>query len=125
MFGDTIVFDFDGVIHSYKSGWKGTTIIPDPVVPGIKLVIDTLRSEGYHVVVVSSRCSHPEGISAIRKYLSDNDIVVDDIMSGKPPALCYIDDRAIRFTGQTDTLLDEIKNFKPWQFEEKEKMNND
>ncbi len=26
----TVVFDFDGVIHSYTSGWKGATVIPDP-----------------------------------------------------------------------------------------------
>ena len=43
----TIVFDFDGVIHSYTSGWKGENVIPDPPVPGIKEVIDDLKSEGY------------------------------------------------------------------------------
>ena len=29
-----VVLDFDGVIHSYKSGWKGADVIPDEPVPG-------------------------------------------------------------------------------------------
>ena len=32
----TVVFDFDGVIHSYTSGWKGESVITDPPVPRIK-----------------------------------------------------------------------------------------
>ena len=32
----TVVFDFDGVIHSYSSGWRGETVIPDEPVTGIK-----------------------------------------------------------------------------------------
>ena len=49
----TVVFDFDGVIHSYTSGWQGIGNIPDPVVPGIQSAISTLRMEGYEVIVVS------------------------------------------------------------------------
>jgi hypothetical protein len=29
-----LCLDFDGVLHSYTSGWKGAAVIPDPPVPG-------------------------------------------------------------------------------------------
>ena len=109
----TVVFDFDGVIHSYTSGWKGATIIPDPPVPGIKEAIEKIR-QLYHVVVVSSRCSSSEGVTAIMDYLKANDIVVDDVVMEKPPAVVYIDDRAIRFNGDPSDLLNQIVSFKPW-----------
>lgn len=110
----TVVFDFDGVIHSYVSGWQGATVISDPPVQGIKETIDELRQEGYKVVVVSTRCVSPMGIGAVRMYLRDNHITVDGVMSEKPPAVCYVDDRAICFDGHPETLLEKIRRFKPW-----------
>lgn len=110
----TIVFDFDGVIHSYTSGWKGYDVIPDEPVEGIKEVIDELRNQ-YEIVVVSSRCKTDEGIKAIKDYLNKYNIVVDRIMKEKPPAILYIDDRAICFDGDCKNLLNQINNFKTWQ----------
>lgn len=110
----TVVFDFDGVIHSYSSGWKGVEVVPDPPVPGIKEAIDAIRANGYEVVVVSTRCASPYGMGAVRKYLRDNGITVDDVMANKPPAIVYIDDRAICFDGNPSSLLPKIINFKPW-----------
>ena len=110
----TIVFDFDGVIHSYKSGWQGPDVITDPVVPGIKEAIAKIRQAGYKVVVVSTRCATESGMAAIFAYLENNGIVVDDVVSEKPPAIAYIDDRAICFDGEADTLLGKIVNFEPW-----------
>ena len=46
MYIPTVSFDFDGVIHSYRSGWKGAAVIPDPPVEGIKEVIEQLISDG-------------------------------------------------------------------------------
>lgn len=110
----TVVFDFDGVIHSYYSGWHGIDVIPDPPVPGIKEAIDAIREHGYEVIVVSTRCANPYGMGAVRKYLRDYDIVVDDVVAHKPPAIVYIDDRAICFDGNPLNLLYQIINFVPW-----------
>ena len=110
----TVVFDFDGVIHSYTSGWKGESTIPDKPVLGIKEAISEIRKAGYEVVVVSTRCATSDGIKAVNKYLLENEIVVDRVCKEKPPAIVYIDDRAICFDGKTDKLLDKINNFKPW-----------
>lgn len=110
----TVVFDFDGVIHSYTSGWKGTSVISDPPVPGIKEAISDIRCAGYEVVVVSTRCATIEGHGAVRAWLIDNEIEVDSVKTEKPPAVVYIDDRAICFDGNPDNLLNKIIGFEPW-----------
>ena len=109
-----VVFDFDGVIHSYVSGWKGATIIPDSPVSGIKEAIENIRKAGYEVCVVSTRCREIGGIEAIENYLAEHLIFVDQITAEKPPAVVYIDDRAICFDGKAETLLEKIQNFEPW-----------
>ena len=110
----TVVFDFDGVIHAYSSGWKSAENIPDPPVDGIKEAIEQIREAGYRGVVSSSRCQTESGTEAVEEWLEDHGIVVDDVTNNKPPAIVYIDDRAITFDGHADTLLDRVRNFKPW-----------
>ncbi len=110
----TVVFDFDGVIHSYKSGWQGPTIIPDDPVEGIKEAIAEIRMAGYEVVVVSTRCESFVGQVAIQQYLEKHGIAFDRICKEKPPAIVYIDDRAICFDGNAGTLLEKIRSFQPW-----------
>lgn len=109
----TVVFDFDGVVNSYVSGWKGLTEIPDPPVEGIKDCIKSLRQK-YRVVIVSSRSANLTGRRAIEDWLEKYGIEVDDVCCEKPPAIVYIDDRAICFDGNTKGLADKIANFKPW-----------
>lgn len=110
----TVVFDFDGVIHSYVSGWKGETLIPDPPVKGIANEIERIREAGYEVVVVSTRCRTEAGREAVELYLNKHMIVVDRVMAEKPPAVVYIDDRAICFDGNSKRLLEKIQVFEPW-----------
>lgn len=110
----TVIFDFDGVIHSYSSGWKGADVIPDPPVAGIKEAIEEIRTAGYNVVVVSSRCYQAGGIEAIKVYLNNHGIIVDDVTGEKPAAIVTIDDRGICFDGDPSTLLNKIRLFQPW-----------
>lgn len=112
----TVVFDFDGVIHSYTSGWRGATNIPDPPVPGIESALKAVHDAGYEIIVVSARCASHSGIVAIESWLDKNglDQYVDKVCKEKPPAIVYIDDRAICFDGHPETLLDKIESFKPW-----------
>ena len=109
----TVVFDFDGVIHSYISGWQGITTIPDPPVPGIAEAIQNIRKH-YVVAVVSTRCSTPEGIEAVNSWLDKYGIEVDAVLKEKPPAIVYIDDRAICFDGDPSKLLSRIQTFEAW-----------
>lgn len=108
----TIVFDFDGVIHRYSKGWQDGTIYDEPV-EGIKEVIKELRKD-YKVVIVSTRTSTIEGELAIKAWLKQYEIIVDGVMKEKPPAIMYIDDRAINFNGNCNKLMGDIKNFKSW-----------
>ena len=112
----TVVFDFDGVIHSYLSGWKGIDVIPDEPVAGIKDALRDIKEAGYEIVVVSTRCQSELGRNAIEKWLDTYGMgqFVSRIYAEKPPAIVYIDDRAICFDGKPENLLEKIQTFKVW-----------
>lgn len=49
-----LCLDFDGVIHSYASGWKGANVIHDPPVPGaIAFLREAVQS--FRVAIFSGR----------------------------------------------------------------------
>ena len=121
-----LCLDFDGVIHSYSSGWQGADVCPDPIVPGtVEFIVKA--SEHFTIAVFSSRSGQPMGIEAMQFYLRCQFYKVmdapdaDPIISGiqwpreKPPALITIDDRALQFTGKwSDFTIDDLRTFKPW-----------
>ena len=84
----TLLFDFDGVIHSYTSGWKGIDVIPDKPVEGIERLIKELRKE-YTIKIYSTRCLEEKGINAIEEYLEKYNIVVDGITNAKEKCFFY------------------------------------
>ena len=113
-----LCLDFDGVIHSYTSGWKGADVIPDPPVPGaIEFIREALKH--FDVQIYSSRSVQPGGIGAMQVWLVDysRDIaMVEDAIGWpkeKPAAFITIDDRALTFDG-TWPEIETLKAFKPW-----------
>lgn len=110
---NTIAFDFDGVIHRYSRGWQDGNIYDHPT-KGIDEVISKLRKNGYKVVIYSTRGATKKGIREIKDWLEKYNIVVDDICSEKPIASMYVDDRAIPFNGNCETLLKDIDRFQVW-----------
>ena len=109
----TICLDFDGVIHSYKSGWEGIETCEDEPVEGTCKAIAKLR-EKFVVKVFPSRCKLPLGLFAVKNYLRKHKIVVDEVCDFKPIAAIYLDDRGIQFNGDWDEALTAIDNFKHW-----------
>lgn len=107
----TICLDFDGVIHSYRSGWCGSEVIPDPPIHGTQAAIDRLRKR-FRVVVHSSRCATEEGYQAVKAWLLKHGVEVDDVCRFKPPAAIYVDDRAVPFRGDCQQTITDILEFR-------------
>jgi hypothetical protein len=107
----TVCLDFDGVIHSYTSGWCGESIIPDAPIHGTRAAIERLRKR-YRIVVHSARCCSEEGCEAIAAWLKKYEIEVDEVCRHKPPATVYLDDRAVPFKGDWDEAIAAINDFR-------------
>jgi hypothetical protein len=122
-----LCIDFDGVIHSYTSSWKGADVISDPIVPGFFDWAE-VADEYFDLVIYSSRSKTLSGIAAMRKWFIEQfveycrsrrleaftDADAEDTLKikaegfpvihlrfahEKPPAFLTIDDRAIQFDG--------------------------
>jgi len=117
-----LLVDFDGCIHSYKSGWQGADVIPDPPVPG---VIEWLEAAFiyFDVQVFSARSSDPKGREAMYEYVRhyagrDSTLAMRlKFVSEKPSCFLTIDDRSVRFDGNwSDPRFDpqELLRFKSW-----------
>lgn len=130
-----LCLDFDGVCHSYTSGWQGAAVCNDPPVAGLFEFLEQ-ASEHFDIAIFSSRSHQPGGIEAMKRWFHNHYSVyrqeqriaagwqsgIDDAVflplwlvfpANKPPAHVSIDDRGITFAGvwpEIDLLL----NFTPW-----------
>lgn len=109
-----VVFDFDGVIHRYREGWKDGSIYDEANEQVVELIQHILAErDDYSVCICSTR--DPEQIVkwAHDKHLFPARVIHDDVKfwndgdcvgvtNRKLPAVLYIDDRAYRYIPDND-----------------------
>lgn len=121
--------DFDGVLHSYVSGWHGARKIVDKPIPGAiewlqSLVYDQRdpfvpRYKKFDVCIFSSRSRYWGGRRAMKRYLLANGLRHGELEAirfplFKPPSFLHIDDRCLRFAGVFPTE-ERMLQFRPWR----------
>lgn len=123
-----VCVDFDGVLHSYTSGWQGAGVVSDPPMPGAIAWLHRLTESPLSVCIYSSRSKSLRGRramkrwlrAALREYFGAHPTVADDVFSlirwpwFKPAATVTIDDRAWRFRGYWPEPA-ELRAFRPWK----------
>lgn len=115
-----LCLDFDGVCHSYVSGWKGADVIPDPPVDGMWNFLNQAVYP-FEVHIFSSRSHQEGGLQAMRDWFKQWARTEEDLATigqlqfpeEKPPAFVGIDDRVVTFTGSWPDI-NALTNFKTW-----------
>ena len=106
-----IGIDFDGVIHRNSKGFFDGTVYDIPI-EGSKEALERI-SKKYTIIVYSAKArkdrmliNNKTGVELIWEWLEKYDMAkyVKEVTAEKPRAVCYIDDKAIRFTDWTDAL---------------------
>lgn len=107
-----LCLDFDGVCHSYSSGWQGADVISDRAVPGLFEFLEQ-AAKHFDIQVFSSRSHQPGGVEAMmawfiaerRRWRLEGGMHETDaplpigFPEHKPSAFLSIDDRGFRFEG--------------------------
>ncbi len=102
-----VCVDLDGVLNVFD-GWKGADYFHQPR-PGAGQFLKELKESGYEVVVFTVRWA-PHVQDWLTRYGLRQ--FVSEVTNQKPPAHVYIDDRAICFTGDFLSTLEQIRRFR-------------
>ena len=107
-----VAIDFDGVVHGNSKGFYDGTVY-DPPIEGSIQAIKWFKEQGYDIVLFTAKVKPDRplvngktGEQLIWEWLAKYDIssYIKEITCEKPRAICYIDDRGIRFESWDQTL---------------------
>ena len=103
-----ITLDFDGVFNKY-TGWNSYKPIPEPQ-QGVEEFLGELTKE-YNILICTAR-KIQDVQDWLKKY--DLDKYISHVSNTKYPSIVYVDDRGLKFLGNYDKTLKEIKEFKTY-----------
>ena len=107
-----IAIDFDGVIHDCSKGYHDGTVYGDPL-PGALKALKTLKQKGFNLIIFSckSRSDRPSvkgktGTEMVWDWLEKHNMkeFINDVVVEKPRAICFIDDKGVRFNNWDQCL---------------------
>lgn len=101
----TVCVDFNGVLDLY-AGYTGGMY---PIRIGAIEFLTELKRMGLDIVILTS--ADPVDIWAWLEHYGIQSLI-KQVTNIKVPAIAYIDDRAIPFTGDFDVALETLKTFK-------------
>jgi hypothetical protein len=130
-----LCLDFDGVLHSYTSGWIEHDFIPDPPVAGaMEFLAEAIKHFDVKIFSSRSQKKYDGGKRAMITWIRywaklqlpnyAPDFACNAVLNAlcfnadawpreKPPAFLTIDDRALTFTGEWP-MIEDLLAFKPW-----------
>jgi hypothetical protein len=110
------LIDFDETIHKYSKGFLDGSIYDVPI-EGAKQSLDELKSKGYEIVIFTCRASRAnrlsddevdEQIKMIEDWMDKYQISYDRITGQKLESDAIIDNKALRFTGDWNQILQQL-----------------
>lgn len=109
----TIAVDLDGTNHRYSKGWhEGTRY--DPPIDGAGAALARVHAR-YRAVIFTTRvnpslpgaqCGREAVVAGLEGHGMHRGEHWDEVTHEKPPALAYIDDRAVRLTTWEATIAE-------------------
>lgn len=105
----TVCVDLNGVLDTYP-GWQGY-VSWHPPREGAADFLRSLNREGFKVVILTVR----DPVDA-RRWLETHGLSaqVAEVTNRKPPAVAYVDDRALCFQGDFESTLEDLLTFEPF-----------
>lgn len=114
-----IAIDFDGVVHGNSKGFFDGTVYDEPIEGAVQAIKKLAKK--YTIVIFTAKAKKDRplvnGMTGeelvwewLVKYKLDS--YIKEVTSEKPRAICYIDDKGVRFESWEQTLnfLDETYN---------------